>query len=352
MRKKSWIQILTGVLALQAVLVVVGTVGAVDRGALVSDEPLLRFDASRLDEIRLAAGEESVTLRKVEGAWQLPDYHAFPADALEVERLLDQLADLRPGWPVATSGAAAERFKVADDAFERRIALLAGGEPAAELFIGTSPGFRKVHARADGSNDIHSVELRTYEASTKPADWIDHLAFERDPAKLSRIDVGALTLLRDGDAWRLDALETGTRTRAEEARKLVERIAKLRVEDVLGTEVKPEYRQDAPALRVTVHPTEGAAVVYTLSQSEGADDFVLKVSDRPHVVKVASYNVDPIAKVDRAQLVEPDEPEPAGAEGSGDAPQAGASTDGTGDTQPANAPPTDTGANGEAQPPE
>jgi len=62
--------------------------------------------------------------------------------------LIDKLEGAEAAWPVATSESSAERFEVSDAKFQRRIRFFADDAVVTELFLGTSPGFRRVHAPA------------------------------------------------------------------------------------------------------------------------------------------------------------------------------------------------------------
>ena len=88
------------------------------------------------------------------------------------------------------------------------------------------------------------------------------------------------------------------------SRSLVDKVAKLRIESVLGRDEEPAYRQGDPTLRVNLLPGQGPAVTYTFSQPEGETYYVLKSSDRPHYMKVAPYAMDGITDTGREQLVQ------------------------------------------------
>lgn len=335
----NWIPILAGALVVQLGLVGVTSLTGGDHGAFQAQEPLLGFDPAEVDQIRIAADEDTEVVLEREGAeWRLPALHDAPADGDAVGLLLERLAGLRTGWPVATTASAAKRFEVADDAFERRIELSADGSEVAKLFVGTSPGFRKVHARAQDSDEIHAVEFNAFDAGAEPADWLDRELLALDPTQLARVEIGEIALVRQDDAWILVGLEPGEQTVAAEADALVNRVARLRIETVLGKEDRPEYHQDAPALRIAVARKEGEARTYVFSQQDDEADYVLKVSDEPYYVRVLASTVKALRDVDRASLVEP-ETAPESAEEPDPAPQDGA--DATGDAEATRAQPAE-----------
>ena len=96
----------------------------------------------------VAVGEATrLELAKKNGAWVLPGAFDAPADGPKVSALLDRLAALKRGLPIATSEAALKRFKVVDADFERRLVLSSGGKTLATVYFGSSPGLRKSDAR-------------------------------------------------------------------------------------------------------------------------------------------------------------------------------------------------------------
>ena len=152
---KNSVVILGALLTLQLALAVSLNLGRDRHRAFEPEEKLLNVDAGEADTIRIDGGEgEHVTLERQEDEWRLPELSGFPANQASVERLLGRLTDLDKGWPVATTGSASRRFKVADSAFERKLTLSKGDETLAALFVGTSPGFRKVHVRLPGEDAI------------------------------------------------------------------------------------------------------------------------------------------------------------------------------------------------------
>jgi hypothetical protein len=328
MHRQKWIPILTAALAVQMVLLVIATTRT-SEGSFRPAGPLLRFDAARVDEIRIDGPESHAVLRKVGERWKLPEHYDFPASAAAVGSLVERLAALEKERPVATTGSAAERFRVTESAFERRVQLFAQGDRVAELFVGSSPGFREVHTRESQSEEIYALELGAHEIPAKEEDWIDRGVLERDPDDLAQIAIGELVLTRQGTgadaAWVLADLAQDEEMVADETRALVDKVTRLRVDGVLGD---VQGRRETPSadprpLRITLTPREEQPVNYTFSRSENAaDGYALVASDRAQVLKVAAAIVEPIQAVTREKLVRaasPDARPPAesrtGAEG-------------------------------------
>ena len=300
---KKLISILGGLLAVQLVLAVAMNLSSEDRGAFQPREKLLAFDRNAVDSLRIEDGKGSVVLSKRDGKWLLPESGDFPASTVNVDRLLDALAGLQKGWPVATTTAAARRFKVADDQFERKLSLLSNGKTLAVLYVGTSPGFRKVNVRPSGQDDVFAVAFNTWEANAKNDDWIDKAVLTLSPDDVARVEMPGFVLQRASDELRVADLAGDEETDAKAAGALLDKLAGLQIQSLLGTESKPEYRQDEPELEIKLTRTNGNVLSYRFSRPKDATYYVLKRSDRDDYFKVADFNVKPLKEATREKLV-------------------------------------------------
>jgi hypothetical protein len=301
---KKWIAILSGLLVVQLVLAMVVNLTGHDYGAFEPQEKLLAFDPKTVDDLRIADGENSLELHRRDGRWRLPASGDFPADQGAVDQLLDKLAGLEKGWPVATTAGAAKRFKVDDETFERKLTLLAKDQPQAVLYVGISPGFRKVYVRPEGEDAVYAVAFNTWEANAKQEDWIDKGILRLDQSEVTRVEMPGFVLERDGDALKLAGLGEGEKIKQDDARALLGELTGLRIESLLGTEAKPEYRQDEPALELKVVRKDGDALSYRFSKPKDGAYYVLKRSDLDQYFKVAEFTVDPIKDTVREKLVQ------------------------------------------------
>jgi hypothetical protein len=301
---KIWITILAAVLALQVVVAVGVNMSQHDYRAFEAEGNLLAFDMKTVDRIRIDGDAgASVLLDKQENQWRLPELNDFPADQGNVKRLLERLAKLEKGLPVATTQGAAKRFKVAKASFERKLTLLQDDQAQATLYVGTSPDFRKVHVRLPDESDIRSVEFNTYEVGVKPEDWIDKaiLAYKADDIK--RVVLSDFTLQQQDDKLVVSGLAEDEETVENETKRLFDRIAGLNIRSVLNMTEAPNEGQDEAALRYTIDLKSGETREYRFSKPAEADDYVLKVSHRDELFQVDTWLVDTIKEVTRDKLV-------------------------------------------------
>lgn len=308
---------------------------AVKSGGAVEPDPFLEFDADAVDMLSVSGGaggggegdeggEGKVVLAKKDDAWQLPD--GLPADAAKVDEVIKKLADAAAGWPVATSASVQERFELVEDNHQRRLTLSAGGETVADIYLGTSPGYRKTHARRVDDDNIYAITFSNYQAGMKESDWLDKALLRPDGALTGlRYDsafaeppapVFALTKNEEG-VW---AAASGAALDQAKVETLAGRFTGLTVtdvSDVAAEEVLAEVSEEAGAAAED-EPKTPVKMVFALADDAGAatltirrmdDGDYLAASDRlPGVYKLSSYIAEQMHKT-LADLA-PDEPAP------------------------------------------
>lgn len=130
--------------------------------------------------LQIADGNSEVELRREASRWTVG---GLPADADRVQRVLAAL-QREPGFAIARSASAAARFGVAEDDYERRIALDSPQE-SIRLFLGTAPSFGKIHVRRDGEDAIHVLELNSFDVPANVSGWLDRsLLAEKSPTSI------------------------------------------------------------------------------------------------------------------------------------------------------------------------
>ena len=187
----------TLIAALAVQVAIVGVLLAVRSGSAVEPDPFLDFDSAAVDALSISNAEGAVKLEKQEGAWRLSD--GLPADGAKVDGVLEALGDASGSWPVATSASVQERFEVAEANHQRRLTLSAAGEIVADIYLGTSPSYRKAHARRVDDDDIYAIAFSNYEAGVKNADWVDKSLLRPAGALTGIAYNGVFALTKDDD---------------------------------------------------------------------------------------------------------------------------------------------------------
>jgi len=298
-----------------------------DRVTLPARGALLSFDHDAVDTVEIRDGDgHDLRLVKTAAGWQLPGDADFPAAGFLVNGLLDRLATLHPGLAVATSDDAAGRFHVADDKYERRIRLLAGDKVLAELYLGDAAGPRRSYARVAGDSTVYPLAFSGFDARAEADAWTDKAYLHRDTDALQSVQLGDLRLVRDGKAWRLADLAADEHMDAKAADQLVQRLARLNFMGVHGRADKvpggkmlltatltlagDKAAGDADGKPVAGGSDAGRAdaaprtVEYRFYDPGKDGDPLLWVSDRDHVVRVASFDFKPLAEMTRDKLLQ------------------------------------------------
>jgi hypothetical protein len=293
--------ILAGLLGVQLLLALALSLwGREEAQRSAAREPLLALSADQIDRLVIEARGpgERVELRRQGEGWVLAGGPGpFPAAAGEVQRLLERLLALRQGVPVATRAEAHERFGLSDDRYERRIVLARGEQTLAALVLGSSAALGRSHARVDGHNTVHVVELPAYEVSVRPDDWRDLGLLAVSKAQLERIEVAGLVLRpaaddggaegREGPQWQAQGLPQGRRLDPQAGERLAGLLATLRVSRVLAQDDLPAQAWQSPQARWSlVRQGDASPVEYILARGAADDTYRLKVSTRPEVFEL------------------------------------------------------------------
>ncbi|TGD75795.1 DUF4340 domain-containing protein [Mangrovimicrobium sediminis] len=256
---------------------------------------LVRTDTYVVDEIRLEDREHNVAVLRRRGEqWSLPQLDALPADRDRIEALLDVLTHTDPGWPVAHSGAAHQRFQVASYLYRLKVTLSAQGNEVGSVYLGTSPGYRRVHARSAGEEPIYSVPLNLFELPAHDGAWLEpELLQVRAPL---RIVADGYSLDRSSGDW---LLGSGQPPEPRELDALLQALRTLRLEGVAGDERAQKIRaaEASMILQVTGLGGERKLAFYR----EGDDCFVTS-SDHPYVFRLSAYDYDKLAGIDAVMM--------------------------------------------------
>jgi hypothetical protein len=284
------------------------------------DAPLLALGEGAVDQLVIEDSDKTqIVLARQDDGWVLPATGNFPADGHKVDQLVERLKGLQRGLAVATTPGAQKRFKVSDDNFERRVTLARGDTNLATLYLGTSPGMHRVHARTGDDTAVYAVNFAVYEAPVKAMDWEDKTVLRIPRNDIGKITLAELTLTRQPDkaappdddtgkpgqtTWNSTGLADGEMLKQADADALAQQLADLLVGSVLGTEMKPEYGLEKPALVLGVQRTDGTAVEYRLGKREADNDYVIKASSRPEYFRLPGFTGDALIKASaRTKLV-------------------------------------------------
>ena len=248
-----------------------------------------------IDEILIADGQGMETLLAKPGdRWILPQQGELPADSARIENLLEQLTAIDPGWPVAHTLPARQRFQVAPYHFRRRIELWAQAEKVSTVFLGTSPGFRKVHARNAAQDEIYSIPLNLYETSTSAGQWLDRKLLQvRGALKVSS---DSYRLDRSGGDWKT---ADGGAPDSREIEALLAALRSLQVTGLASEEARDELAFAEASLILQVESLTGPVSLefYALG-----DEYYVISSEFEPPFKLSAYSFDQLTGIDALLL--------------------------------------------------
>lgn len=298
------IKLLLLLLILQAGLVVWVNLPSDDTGAFEADKPLLAVDAGSMDAVTIEQ-QDKPTLRiaRMDGGWVLADKSDFPVLPARFEKFTDKLLNAKRSWPVGKTLVAARQFKVTPDRFERRVRFLRGTEVLGDVFLGSSPGFRRVHARLDGDEHTYAIDFNAFDAPAEAGQWYDTGLLRTAVEDIVRIDLGAYALKAGDGGFEVEGLRENERTDGEGVRKVVEHVSDVGFIDVLFKDGKTLFDAGKRMLEYTIERKEGAPVTHTVVAPEEGDDYILKSSAHPHYFKVGRDRFDELRDTSRVQLV-------------------------------------------------
>lgn len=262
-------------LLLAQVVLAAGLLAWQGRGGVAEPKALFDFDVKTVDRLVIEGPDEAKVDLQRRGSgdtaqWVVTQAGDFPADGSRVRRVLDQLHGLQVTAPVATSAAAAERFKVADEDFERRIRAEAGGRFVATLLLGSSQGSRQTSARKGGEDEVYAVDWATYDVATRSEDWLDK---------------GVLSIAEED----VTGVEVDGKELDEEARKRVaQALAGLYFQNLRGTGDEARRGLGKLELQLVVQRRQGEPVTYTSYRLPDTEDRALVVSNRPEVFTLSA----------------------------------------------------------------
>jgi len=256
-----------------------------------TEQALAPFSDSAIDEVRI--GDEfdnEVILVRSGKQWLLPELQHVPADLAKVDALLHSIIHQAGSWPIARSPAAQQRFQVAEYYYQKRVTLWSQGEQLGTIYLGTSPGFRKVHARNESQDAIYSITLDALQSSALSADWLDAgLLQVRTPL---RIDADLYSLYFENGVWRSG---TGGTPDERELEALISALKKLQVDGVADGDLPRELSAVEADLILKIQGLEGEVSLELLTLN---DNYFIHSSEYPLFFKLSAYDFDRLMGID------------------------------------------------------
>lgn len=292
---QSW---LSGLLILQ--LLIAAGLYWQDRQQQPQQQALLSFDDQLIDRIVIADKDSKLTLSRSGKTWQLPELEKLPADTGKLNDLLNKLRQLKSAWPVTTTTSSHQRFEVADNQFQRRLQLYQGEQLLDELFIGTSPGFRKSYIRLANDDAVYSAKLNSFELPLDKNAWLDKsLLAAKDVTAIKGPDYA---LEKSDGAWRLGANDQPIDAQVDQdkAQQLALALSGLRVQALVSPPEQAISDKKVIGLEVSDNNTTS---LYRFVQNQ--DQYYVSRNDNDKLFSLSQLDFNRIAKVTLSELTMP-----------------------------------------------
>lgn len=293
-------KILTGLLVFQVALIALVNINWTSASAKAGESLLSVPDQSAIDQILITQDNKDVVIASDGTTWSLSDMNKLPASEQKISGVLDDLVRLKKTWPVAKTTSAAGRFEVAEDKFNKRVVLKNGDDTLTTLYLGTSPGYKRVHLRIDDEDEIYSAAINGYDISGTAVDWLDKGLLKQQSALLSSLTFNDLTLQKDGTAWRLADQADNEEPNTEEINKVTDFITNLQVTGLLEQDKVKTIKVLKPAIKITTTVDQNEVSYFAYIHE---NDAAVKSSLRDEWFKMAKHSVDNIKDLQRADFV-------------------------------------------------
>ena len=266
-----------------------GFTGALSSNRFIPVEPYF------LDEILVEddEGNEAVLLKAGEN-WVLPDLTGLAVDPELIEALLQNVVHVDTSWPVANSVAARQRFALTDYNFLRRLTLIGKGEILGTIYLGKSPGFKKVYARNSSQNDIFALSFNSVDASGMEADWLDKSLLQI-PSPHS-ISTDSYSLHKQETGWLSDS---GATPDTRELDALLLALASIQVQGIARDKLQQTLSIATPEIKLTVKTVDAEThiALFTLGEQH-----YIQRSDYALFFTLSDYDFDRFSTLDTRRL--------------------------------------------------
>ena len=114
-----------------------------------------------------------------------------------------------------------------------------GGNTVGDIFVGTSPGFKRSHVRKEGADEVYSVAINAYDLPPDSIDWLDKSLLQ--VADVTSVMINDKALVKKDDQWLYDGSDN---TDQDKAADLVKELEGIRVTDIFdNSSDEPDFEK-------------------------------------------------------------------------------------------------------------
>jgi hypothetical protein len=227
-----------------------------------SSGPLLaNFDPNKVTQVKVTDDQgKTITVKKVDDQWILPDYGDYPVTASRVEVLMSGIKSLTTERLISQSKTSFRRLQVSDDQFVRLIEF-DSDSGSHKLYLGKTGGGGTVHVRLDDQTQVYLTSgISSQDAGTAPSGWIDTLYFSKPSDQVVSLELqnaqGDFLFTKTGEAWSSDVVQASEELNQDNLTQLLDYVTSLRMSAPIGKELKDEFGLGTPQATVTIKVME------------------------------------------------------------------------------------------------
>ena len=162
------------------------------------------------------------------------------------------------------------------------------------MWLGTSPGFKKIHLRRAGEDKVYAVELTSFEFATEAKGWLqkDLLAVK----DINTIKAADYALQKTADNWSFVSAnqdETTDKVDANKVAELISGLNNLQIQEVVT---------QTPQGEITSVTVKSAAGEFQYDFVKTGTEYFVKRNDRDIYFKLSQYEFERVAAQTRADL--------------------------------------------------
>lgn len=262
-----------------------------------------------------------VEFTKEGDTWTLAGTDGYPARADKITETLDKLTKITTDRLVTQTSGSHDRLQVADNNFQRKVEVTTANG-LQTLYFGSATGASATHVRAENSDATYlTSDVATWELDTLTTTWIDVAYYQVAKEQIQEVTLenahGTYTFVRTGDPsenqWTLADATADEPVASANISVLIDRIATLNLQSVLGKSEQPEYGLDAPLATITVTTSEtttgttASDVKQTTfvvgAKDEESNTYAFKSSDSDYYVRLAAFTGDEFVNKQRSDLM-------------------------------------------------
>jgi hypothetical protein len=318
--------ILSAVLALQLVVILGMRLGGDDHVITKPVAVLEGYDGDKVTKIQIFGAPkekdgpppESIALEKNGATWGVAGADNFPADQTKVAEFLKKLSKMTYRNTVVTSSKYHDKLEVSEAKYQRKVVLTQDGKDRV-FYVGSSPSFKALHVRIDGSDDVLLAnEVASSDFSERAWGWVDRAYTKHEASNMWALKIenakGTIELEKnpvDG-TWIAPAIAGPLKKSTID--DLVRKTGQMNLEEPVGKEPKLEYELGKLATVTMVTGTSTVAgvpppktettTILIGKKIEKENRYYVKASTSEYVVEVASWAIDPLVQKAKADLIE------------------------------------------------